>query len=123
MITIGQMADWILEHRSKRAFFGYTHEHIVQEINESIKDKTFTYYAKGNEILGVLCGKLIPEKKIFWVHDILTIKPGIVRVFMDRFLLVYPEYKLEGQRSHRMRKFDKPKQLKERIDYGRSINV
>lgn len=118
-ITVEQLADWVMENRRGRAFTSYTKEQICEEITEGIWAGTFVYHLEDEKILGLACGKKYQEEKVIWIHDVLTLRKDIIQKFLERFLLVYPDWTIKGQRNKRTRVISQPKQVLHKLmTYG-----
>lgn len=113
--TVEDLADWIITNRRGRAFANYTKDTIMEEISEAIYYGVFVYHCEDNKIQGVACGKRYDDDKIIWIHDVLTTRPDIIKLFMERFLLVYPEWTIKGQRNGMTRTFSNPSALTSRL--------
>ena len=105
MITIGQMADWILENRKNKVFKNYTKEEIAIAIVDGIESNTFLYEAEGDKILGMLLSVKMEDKKIIFVTENLATNLTILGRFLRRMIEMYPGYNIEGIRHGKIHKF------------------
>ena len=105
MITIGQMADWILENRKNKVFKNYTKEEIAIAIVDGIESNTLLYEAEGDKILGMLLSVKMEDKKIIFVTENLATNLTILGRFLRRMLEMYPGYNIEGIRHGKIHKF------------------
>lgn len=87
----------------------------MEELTLAVYNGTFVYHAEGKEIFGVACASKNEREHVIWVHDVLTTRKDIIKKFMERFLLVYPDYQIHGQRAGRLRVLDKPERVFERL--------
>lgn len=116
MITLGQIAEWILKNRRKTAFINYTLETVLDELNRCSNDLTMLCITEGDTIVGVVTCKRLHELKVMFIYNILTTKSGIVKQMVKWFKDNYPEYTLQGHRGGvRLRKFNNIKKLLDRL--------
>lgn len=122
IITVGHLTDWILAHRNRRAFLSYTRAQIEEELTEAMMNGTLVYHAENGDIFGVACGRRDDDNKVIYIYDVLTTRPDIIQKFLARFLLVYPEYSIQGQRNGRLRVFESPERtLQILMNYGKRL--
>jgi hypothetical protein len=106
MITIEQMADWILEHRGNKVFKDQTKEQIAIAIAEGIESNTVLYEATSDDrILGMILAVKMEDKKIIFVVENLAMNLKILRHFLHRMIEMYPGYNIEGIRHSKIHKF------------------
>jgi len=105
MITIGQMADWILENRSNKVFKDQTKEQIAIALSEGITENTLLYEAAGDKILGMILAVRMEDKKIIFVTENLATNLTILGRFLRRMIEMYPGYNIEGIRHGKIHKF------------------
>ena len=117
MITIGQLADWIITNRRDKAFKDYSKEKIIDELNTCANSLSMLYVTnESDEITGVVCCKNDSIARVLYVYDILATKPGVIKHMLQYFLNNFPQYKLEGiNRNGRKRTFNNPIKLYKRI--------
>jgi len=109
-VTVGQMVEWIVKHRRGKAF-NYDVELIQRELCHAISNGVFAYHEVEGEIQGVVCGRAELRTRTVHIYDILTTKPGVLKKLMERFLLVWPDYKLDAQRHGRLKTYNNPTKL------------
>lgn len=107
-LTLDYMVKWILLNRRGRAFRNYSEGEVYREIIESIAGKVFTYSIHEGELVGVVCGYKVVDKDEVHIWDVLTIRDGIMKELMARFLLVYPKCHITGRCRNRARDFINP---------------
>lgn len=116
MISIGQLADWIIANRKDAAFKGYTKDKIIQELVECCDNNSMLCITGPEGILGVICCRKDVNKQVMFVYDILTTKKGIVKRMLDYFVKTYPNYTIVGHtRTGRPRSFTNAEKLKNRM--------
>src|SRR5215475_8790165 len=96
MISIGQLAEWILKNRKGKAFRGYSFEKITNELMECADASSMLCVTDNNDIVGVICCKRDIHKRILYVYDILTIRKGIVKRMLEFAAREYPGFTIEG---------------------------
>lgn len=100
-VSVGDLADWIMKHRKGDAFKGWTWDNAVDDILRSMDDKTLVYAVDANtgNIVGVCCGEVDYENKIYHAANILTTIPWAVAVMAQKFKSLYPNYKVRVRRK------------------------
>lgn len=110
--TIKQVAEWIIQNRKKKAFYGYDYDKIVQEIVHSIAHRVFAVsHDEDGNIFGVVCGDKDEGKKAVHIYDILTVRSAIIKSFMAQFLLQYKGYSITATRREAIRVYNNPTKL------------
>ena len=117
MIRVSDLVEWILKNRKGTAFRGYSEEKIICEVVEGLENETMSYSLDASgQITGVVCGTKDASKKVFYCHDILVTKKGIVKDMMRVFMSLYPDYTIEGiNKNGRFRQFKNPEKLTKRL--------
>ena len=105
MITIGQMADWILENRRNKVFKDQTKEQIAIALADGIAENTLLYEAVEDKILGVILAVKMEDKKIIFVVENLATNLRTLGNFLRRMIEMYPGYNIEGIRHGKIHKF------------------
>ena len=113
MTTIGETVEWIIKNRRGRAFRGYSPFKILSCISECVDKETMVCISDPSGIVGVCCGEI--RDNTLYIHDILTIRSGIVKQMLSHFLKRFPGYTLEGMVGDRKRKFTNPQKLFRRL--------
>ena len=114
--VIADVLEWIKANRKGNAFKDYTDQRIVVLVYHSIYDNCFAYSLDDKGVFtGVVCGTKNATSKTVWIHDILTIKRGIVKKFMKQFNDTYPDWKIVGMCRGRLRKFNNSSKLERRL--------
>lgn len=100
-VTVGDLADWIVVHRKGNAFKDWTWDNLVDDITRSIEERTLVYAVDINtsEIVGVCCGEVDHEKKIYHAANILTTIPWAVAVMAEKFKSIFPDYEVRVKRK------------------------
>ena len=107
MITIEQIADWIIQHRKQTAFVNYSKEHIIRTLCERAFEQSILCIVDGDTIFGIVVFDIRPKEKVIYVYDILTTQKGVVKQMMKTCIQKFPGYKIQGRhRSGRERNFD-----------------
>lgn len=111
------LAEWVLYNRRGHAFQGYSKELIVKEILDSAGQEVFRIgLDEQGDITGMVCGNRNDFEKTIFIHDILTIRHGVLKQFMTYCFNKYPEYTVQGiTRNGRFREFKNHKKLLGRI--------
>jgi hypothetical protein len=105
--TIGNLVTFVLAHRKNKAFCEYTADDIAHEIQVSIADNGFSYsVSEVGTINGVVTGKAYPDKKLFYVRNILSIEKGVIREFLKILQREYPGFKIAGLRFDKVKNYD-----------------
>ena len=116
MMTIGEVAEWILRNRRGKAFEGYSLSSIIRQLSYCADNNTMLCVTEGNQIVGVVCCEKHVDKKIMFIQDILTTKSGIVKRMAEFFRDNYPQYEFTGINRHgRKRKFTSINKVVERL--------
>ena len=98
MITLGEIAEWILKNRRKTAFINYTIETILDELVRCSNDRTMLCVFEDDTIVGVVTAKVNSECNTMYVYNILTTKTGVIRKMLEWFRENYPNHMLEARR-------------------------
>jgi hypothetical protein len=100
MITLGEIAEWILVHRKNKVFKNYTLGEIVSRLAECVKDSTMVCMTEvDGSIVGVACAKKDTDKHTMFVYDVLSIKKGAAKNMLQWLKANYPGYTLCGNRG------------------------
>jgi hypothetical protein len=99
MITLGEIAEWVMVHRTKKVFKNYTKDEIVNRLAECVKNSTMVCMTDTDGIVGVACAKKDTEKHTMFVYDVLSIKKGVAKNMLQWLRANYPEYTLCGDRD------------------------
>lgn len=110
-ITIYEVINWIMKHRTGDAFKDYSHNKIANEIINSIKHECFRIEVNyKEEIIGVVCGEKFKEAHCILIHDVLTIHPDALKKFWSIYLNKYPDWSLVAGHKGKMKTIYKAKQ-------------
>ena len=111
-MTVLELAHWIIHHR-KNGAFDYPLDELATEISSCNKTGLFICVTNSSGlVVGVVCGQLLRRKKELIIHDILTIKPGVLKQIGKLIVKQYPKYKISGFRRGSKRYFNARKILK-----------
>ena len=105
MISIGNIADWILRNRKNKTFKNQTFEQICHLLTYCANNLTMLCITEDNSIVGVVCCKKNIDTKVMFVYEILALKSGIIKQMLQWFRLNYPQYTLEAKRHGRFVKY------------------
>ena len=101
MITYKDLADWIIQNRTKgKAFVGYSYEKIMEELIHCSQTDTMFCVSNGSIIVGVVCA--IPDnfKKILHVYDVLTTEKGAFNRMITQFKKQFPDFSIQASRKN-----------------------
>lgn len=98
-VSVGDLADWILEHRKGDAFPGYDWHDLVDDIERCIDENSLVVAAEGDKIYGVCCGELDTERRVYHAANIITITPRAMIVMIQRFHELFPKYEVRVKRK------------------------
>lgn len=98
MITVGQMCDWIMEHRCGDAFVGWTREQVESALNYSIKDHTLLYSYEGDKLSGVMVMAYLGNNELF-IAGALTKREGLLLRFAEEIGKRFKGYKVSANRK------------------------
>lgn len=116
--TLMDFVHWVQANKRGRAFRFYDDGLVLREIVEGLADGVFSYTEDTNSITGIATGKRLTSKSIY-ISDVLTTNKEALKQLVERFLLLFPEYSIEGKCRTRKRNFNNPLKLKERLKiYG-----
>lgn len=95
-VTVGQLADWIMEHRKGEAFKDFTWEQVAETVEESsaVGGLVFAVDVSNGQIVGACCGEVDDKNKIYHAANIVTIKPWAVAVMILKYKELFPEYSM-----------------------------
>lgn len=97
MMDIMALAEWIVRHRTGRAFKDYSMTRICEELVECANNDTMLCVTDVNGfVVGVVCGSKNPDNKEFFVYDILTTEPWVIKEMVKYFRNKLPGYSLRG---------------------------
>lgn len=107
MKSIEDVADWIIKHRSGRAFINASKDRIVQQLVQCSEMNTvYLYQTVDDDIIGIVCARPYCKNKVMFVDDILVTQKGIIKQMLKRFIEQWPGYTLEGiKKCNKKRKF------------------
>lgn len=115
MITIGQLAEWILENRRNTAF-NYSVPMIVDELCDCADNDSMLTIVDNGEIVGIVCWRINHTDRILFVMDILTTTKEAIKEMMLVFKKRFDGYKIQGHnRNGRFRNFKNTNKLINRI--------
>ena len=115
-VTIYELVDWVVKHRTGKAFYDYPYNKIASCIVHAINHDVFVYTTDTNEqITGIVCGEKNYKTKTVMIHDILCIKHGAVKKMMQFYLSKYPDWRIVGECRNRVRIFNNPQKLERRL--------
>lgn len=115
-MTVDKVAQWIIAYRRGKAFEGYSFEKICQQLTEcAANGAMICVHDVNSNLSGVICGEWrLPNT--YFVFDILTIKPGVVKQMMKYFRNRYPNHIIQGRhRTGRARFFTDINKLTNRL--------
>lgn len=120
MILVSSLVEFVKRNRRGKAFLDYTDEQITFDIQSAIaKFACIVDCDENDNIFGIATGIPIWNKKIIHVKNILTIRRESLKNIFKRFLEVYPDWTLQGQRGERkLVEYKNINKLKAKI-YGR----
>jgi hypothetical protein len=99
MITLGEIAEWILVHRSNKVFKNYTRDEIVSRLVECVKNATMYCVTEvDGSIVGVACARKDDNERTMFVYDVLATKKGVAKNMLLWLRTNYPGYTLCGDR-------------------------
>lgn len=103
------LAEFVIKYRKGKAFFNQTFDEVLYEIYQAVSLNTCAYcVGADNKILGVVTGSVIPEDKVYYVMNIVTIRSGILNKLLDKFQSLYPNYNLEARRNGKIKRYNTP---------------
>ena len=115
MITVGELAAWIMLHRKGEAFKDYSISKIVFQLDEAITNNCLMCTHNGKEITGVAVGEIDVVKKDMFVYDILTIENKAIVKMLSQFMKQYPGYTLSGVAKNGKERHFESAQLAKRL--------
>lgn len=99
-ISVGELAEWILEHRKGAAFEGDSFEALCGGIQEDIKNHNLLYVLDNDnvELIGVI--SFMPDRtnKILFVKNILITKHTALVIFAQHFKQHFSWYNIMANR-------------------------
>ena len=112
-----RLAEWILKNRSGMAFKDYDMATVCKEILECLENDTMLMVEDEKQnIVGVFFGRKNVITKEFFVYDILTTEPWVLKEMIKYFINKFPGYSIHGTKKHGIqRHFVSAQQLLERI--------
>lgn len=112
-LVIEKCTDFVLEHRKKKAFVGWSKKEIYDTLFYAMCNQVMLYGTdeQGN-IVGVVHGVVDHKEKLFHVVNALAIRDGIFRTFVDRYTHMFPEYRLQGMRFDKLKVYNTPRFIK-----------
>ena len=97
MITLGKIAEWVLDNRRGKAFVRYTLKETLDEITWCSDKRTIIVVTDDNGyIVGVTTGRVDVNENVFFVYNVLTTKPGIFQQMKQWIHTNFPGYTIEG---------------------------
>jgi len=116
MKTVSELAIWCLLNRRGNAFKDSSLSGIAYSIGKAIDDNAaLCVTGEKGEILGMVCAHRDEERKVLFVSNIISIRPGIIKQMVSYFLKNFPSYTLEGVVGKRVRHFNNPQKLYNRL--------
>lgn len=86
-ISVGELAEWIIDHRSGSAFEGDSFEDLCAGIQEDIKNHNLLYVLDNNAgtLIGVVSYMPDRTNKVLFVRNILITKHTALVIFAQHF--------------------------------------
>lgn len=98
-ISVGDLADWIVEHRKGNAFKDDTWENIVAGLQDDIEHGNMLFVCNDhNNIIGVITFISDRENKVVFVRNILITKYTALAIFAQHFRENFKGYALCANR-------------------------
>lgn len=105
---------FILKHRKGKAFDGWSEAEIVNYVFNRAAQGLMLVAKQGKSVIGVVCAEQYAGN-IIHVENILTIKPGVIKIFMEGFEKLFPGFKLEGYRHGKLKIYEDQKKFKKKL--------
>lgn len=120
-LQVKDLVDFVIKNRRGKAFEGREIEDIIHEIRQALHQSCISWCVdKENKIVGLALGTIIPEQNVFYVTNILTTRPKVMAILLDKFQQLYPGYRLEARRHGKIKRYNTDKFLqKVKSFYGR----
>ena len=110
MISIGQMLDFVMEHRKGKVFKSYTRGEVAAALVEGVEDNTLWYVSTPDEkIVGMILFDKITMDKVLFVTENMAMSLDILGLFAARAKKEYPGWTIQAFRHNTHRKFNTSK--------------
>ena len=76
-MTIGDVTEWCLKQQP-RAFKNWTEQQLLMTIREHVENNTICLALDNGDIKGLVLYKRIPEKKEYYIEEIVTSAPKMI---------------------------------------------
>lgn len=100
-ISVGDLAEWIIDNRSGSAFKDNTFVELCAGIQEDIEKHNLLFVLDDQgTIIGVMSFLPDRENKILFVRNILVTKHSAMKIFAQDFLERFPAFHVSGNRNN-----------------------
>lgn len=113
--ALKKLVDWVLANRRGMAFKDYAPNKIANEIRHAIKQDVFVLSLEDGSINGIACGEKNEVEHYIFIHDVLTLRPGLVKKFILYCDTLHPSFPIYGKAHDRLRLIHNPKQFAKRL--------
>lgn len=98
-----ELVMWIFKHRRNKVFKKYTVKDIKHSIVSAIADNCCVVLQDqcNSSILGIVLARRDDERKLLYVENILTIRSGLMPVFVEAFVNRFPGWSIAAKRRGR----------------------
>ena len=97
MHTLQHIVEFVNKYKGSRAFLGWKDDEIMKAIILGVRNGTYMYASEpSGEIVGVVYGWLIPEKNVYYLENMITTKPWVMREFIQTMMQKWPGYHVEA---------------------------
>jgi len=109
-ISVGNIVDYVVANRRKKAFEGWLPSEIAQHVIECAEDRSMVYaVGSDGEVVGVVTCQRFDKDKVLFVTNILTSARNLLPEFIKVFKALYPGYSLEADRRGKRVVYNTPK--------------
>lgn len=113
--VIKKITDWVLANRRGESFKNFPPNLIANQIKEAIKQDVIVLDLEGEVIMGLALGERNDKEQYVFIHNVLTLKPGVVKRFIEFCTMKYPHYSIYGMVRNRYRLINNPTKFSRRL--------
>lgn len=98
-LNVGDVVGWILKHRKKKAFLGWTKRDLTLALKKGFIGGVKIACSDCNTISGVVMYEESPEYMILHINNILVTHPKALKMFIQEFRNRYLDWTIQGNRQ------------------------
>ena len=106
-MTIGDVIDFVIEHRTNKVFKGYSNYQVAGMIIEGVNERRLYYSESEGKITGMILATVDYEKKIVWVEENLSMTLSNLKEFLKKAVVQFHGFQIKGFKCGKDRDYSK----------------